>query len=125
MSLRSIRLELGRTREAPEGNPRDGYEFVAPLNRYGHLDALIWSREQDSCTVRQFRPDREERKGLLRRVGRGWRFDYQLGSYEDEDPSFCLDRHVIAPGFYVTVTDDDGVQRPFLVAAVRRLKTPA
>jgi hypothetical protein len=31
MTLRSIRLELARTAEFPEGSAERGYEFVAPL----------------------------------------------------------------------------------------------
>jgi len=125
MSLMTIRLELGRTREAPEGDPRRGYEFVAPLNRDGHLDGTAWLAEKNNCTVRNFRPGQEDRKGLLRRVGRGWRFDYQPGRKDDDEPFFRLDRHVIAPGFYVTVTEEDGVARPFRVVFVNRLQMPA
>jgi len=124
MSLMTIRLELGRTSEAPEGDPRHGYEFVAPLNRHGHLDGTAWLTEKDKCTVRNFRPGQQDRKGMLRGVGRGWRFDYEPGR-EDDEPFFKLDRHVIAPGFYVTVTEGDGVSRPFRVVAVTSLKVPA
>jgi hypothetical protein len=121
----TIRLELGRAREAPEGNPRHGYEFVAPLNRYGHLDAMVCGTEKEKCVVRSFRPGRTDRKGLLRRVGRGWRFDYHPDHKEYDEPFFKLDRNVIAPGFYVTITEDDGEQYPFRVVAVTRLKVPA
>ena len=33
MTLKKIRLELARTREFPEGNPRCGYEFTARIVR--------------------------------------------------------------------------------------------
>ena len=125
MGLMNIRLELGRDREFPEGDPRHGYEFVAPLDRNGHLDAAAWGTEKQRCTVRSFRPGQPERKGLLRRVGRGWRFDYQPLRKEDDEPFFKLDRHVVAPGFYVTITEDDGVQRPFKIVAVTPVRVPA
>ena len=41
MSLMTIRLELGRTADMPAGDSRHGYEFVAPINRDGHLDAAF------------------------------------------------------------------------------------
>ena len=118
MSLMTIRLELGRTHEAPNGDPRHGYEFVAPINRDGHLDAVEWCTQKERCGVRSFRPGQPERRGMLRHVGRGWRFDYLPGRTEDDEPFFKLDRHIIAPGLYVTVTEDDGVQRPFKIASV-------
>jgi hypothetical protein len=125
MSLMNIRLELGRVRDFPEGDPRHGYEFVAPLDRHGHLDAAAWGVEKQRCQVRSFRPGQPERKGLLRHVGRGWRFDYLPGSKEDDEPFFKLDRHVLAPGFYVTIAEDDGVQRPFKIVSVTPARVPA
>ncbi len=116
MALMNIRLELGRTRDFPNGDARHGYEFVAPLDRHGHLDATAWKVEKAKCTVRSFRPGTEQRQGMLRHVGQGWRFDYVAGT--DDEPFFKLDRHVIAPGLYLTITEDDGEQRPFKIAAV-------
>jgi len=117
----TIRLELGRTAGAPQGDAQHGYEFIAPLNRDGHLDVAEWSTMRDRCGVRSFRPGQPDRRGMLRRVGRGWRFDYLPGRTDDDQPFFKLDRHVIAPGLYVTITEEDGVDRPFRIAAV----TPA
>ena len=39
MSMKNVRLELGRTPRWPEGNPDCGYEFVAPLDETGHIAA--------------------------------------------------------------------------------------
>jgi hypothetical protein len=36
-SLMRIRLEMGRTRDFPEGDQYYSYEFIAPLDRHGHL----------------------------------------------------------------------------------------
>lgn len=118
MTLMSIRLELGRTRETPQGNPSHGYEFVAPVNAQGHLDAEEWRQEKKRCAVRSFQPGKADRQGMLRHVGRGWRFDYLPGQSEDDEPFFKLDRHVIAPGLYVTVKED-GIERPFKIVAVK------
>jgi len=119
MTLMTIRLELGRTREFPDGNPRRGYEFIAPLDRHGHLDAADWRAAKERCVVRSFRPGEELRTGKLRHVGQGWRFDYIPNSQDDDEPLFKLDRHVIAPGLYLTVKEEDGEQRPFKIVSVQ------
>lgn len=117
MTLMNIRLELGRTPGVPNGDARHGYEFVAPLDCYGHLDVLGWKADKDKCTVRSFRPDGNQRMGMLRHLGRSWRFDYAPGP-EDDEPFFRLDKHVVAAGLYLTITEEDGVQRPFKVVSV-------
>jgi hypothetical protein len=118
MSLMNIRLELGRTPGTPDGDRRHGYEFIAPLDRNGHLDAIEWTVKRDRCCVRCFRPLRADRKGMLRHVSRGWRFDYVPDRTDDDEPIFRLDRHIIAPGLYVNITEEDGMQRPFRIATV-------
>ena len=123
MSLMTVRLELGRTRDVPEGDRRHGYEFIAPLDRYGHLDAGEWTTEKEQCGVRCFRPFQPDRQGMLRHVGRGWKFDYVPGRLDDDEPVFRLDRHIIAPGLYISITEEDGVQRPFKIAAVTPVKS--
>lgn len=125
MSLMTIRLELGRTADAPRGDAQHGYEFVAPLNSDGHLDAAEWTANKDRCGVRSFRPGQSERRGMLRHVGRGWRFDYIPGRTDDDEPLFKLDRHVIAPGLYVTITEEDGVGRPFRIVNVTPVRAAA
>jgi hypothetical protein len=125
MSLMTIRLELGRTSSAPKGDPQHGYEFVAPINRDGHLDAAEWAAKKARCGVRAFRPGQADRRGMLRLVGRGWRFDYLPGRTDDDEPFFRLDRHIIAPGLYVTITEDDGIERPFKIVAVTPMRLAA
>lgn len=116
--LNRIRLELARTDGFPEGSARHGYEFVAPLTADGHLDAAAWHRVKDACTVTRFWDDEPDEHGRLRHVGSGWRFDYRAGDDEDDEPLFKLDRHVLAPGQYVSVTEHDHVLRPFRVVSV-------
>lgn len=125
MTLMRIRLELGRTAGEPVGDPGHGYEFIAPLTQEGHLDAAEWEKQKSHCGVRAFRPGAPDRHGILRRVGRGWRFDYDPREKGDDEPFFRLDRHVIAAGLYVTVTEEDGRQRPFRIASVMPLPVPA
>jgi hypothetical protein len=118
MTLMTIRLEMGRTEEYPEGNPELGYEFVVPLNPKGQIDADAWRHLKEKCWVRQIENGFVVQKGLVKHVGHGWRFDYQAGTRADDEPFFKLDRHVLAPGHYVSITEPDKVQRPFKVVSV-------
>ena len=118
MGLKRIRIELARTPDFPDGSPKYGYEFIAPLTQDNHIDADAWKKVRDHCGVLRFwGTDRPER-GLLRHVGNGWRFDYDPRDDTDDERVFKLDRHSLAPGDYVSVTEHDGVQRPFRVVSV-------
>ena len=54
MSLKKIRLELARTPGFPEGSGRHGYEFTAPLDAKGNLDAAGWAKAKEACSVLRF-----------------------------------------------------------------------
>ena len=63
MPLMKIRLELGRTPDHPQGDPRHGYEFVAPLDGQGYLDPVEWKAQKDRCAVHRFHPHQAEYRG--------------------------------------------------------------
>lgn len=117
MPLKVIRLELARTPEFPQGSSSHGYEFVAPLDAGGFIDADEWKKFREQCTVRRFWGGEEE-TGRLRHVGRGWRFDYDEADDDDDEPFFRLEVHRLMPDNYVTIREHDGVERPFRVASV-------
>jgi hypothetical protein len=119
--MKTIRLELARTPEYPTGNPNHGYEFVAPLDDSGHIDAEAWRRQRGSCTVRRFEPGKNEELGhLIHTKGRRWAFHYDTDSeFAEDEPGFRFDSHVFRPGEYVSITEHDGVTRPFKVVWVR------
>ena len=125
MSLVKIRLELGRTPDNPQGDPRHGYEFVAPLDTSGYLDPVEWKAQKDRCAVYRFHPHDPEYRGSLRHNGRGWLFDYLPGRSADNEAIFRLDRHLIEKGLYLTITEEDGVARPFKIVEVRPLPEAA
>lgn len=117
MSLKKIRLELARTPEFPEGSAACGYELIAPLDAKGHLDPKGWTGDKARCTVRRFwdkAPDEHGR--LTHHRGDVWSFSYGAG--EGDEPIFRLDRHLFTVGEYVSVTEHDGVVRPFKVVDV-------
>jgi hypothetical protein len=118
MNLNFIRLELARTPEFPQGSPDHRYEFVAPLTKDAHIDATAWKEVKDRCEVTRVWGAEEPQIGLLRHVGKGWRFDYDKTNDTDDEPFFKLDRHALTLGTYVSITEHDGVQRPFKVVSV-------
>jgi hypothetical protein len=125
MSLSKIRLELARTREAPEGDPRCGYEFIAPLDDAGRFDEATWRQHKSACTVRRFWPNADDERGMLVHTrSHRWVFSYAPGD-DDDEPLFKFDRHLFKVGEYVSVTEHDGITRPFRITAVSALRTPA
>jgi hypothetical protein len=118
MSLKTIRLELARTKEFPSGSALHGYEFTAPLDGNGQLDPAGWRQFKEACTVRRYWGDSEEEHGtLIHRKDGKWAFSYSPGDTDDE-PIFRFDRHVFVKGEYVAITEHDGITRPFRVASV-------
>ena len=119
MRLPTIRLELARGPGLPEGNPRHGYEFKAPLDGNGHIDPASWRRNKAFCTVRRFAPDSDDEWGhLVHSGGHSWRFHYDIGPESDDESGYRFDQHVFKPGEYVSIREHDGVTRTFKVAAV-------
>jgi hypothetical protein len=119
MSLKTIRLELARSKEFPDGNGDYGYTLRAPLLADGHLDVDAWRTKRDLCTVRRFWNGKEEERGLLiHTAGRRWAFSYVPGDDADDEPIFRLDSHVFRPGEYLSITEHDGIERTFRVASV-------
>jgi hypothetical protein len=119
MPLKQIRLELARTKEFPEGSKKHGYEFVAPLDKDGHLDMSEWKKFGQACIVHRFWDREDDQHGTLVHTQRGgWAFSYEPGDADDE-PIFKFDRHTFKEGEYVGITEHDGVTRPFKVVWLR------
>jgi hypothetical protein len=121
MRLSRVRLELARSKEHPDGDPHFGYEFVAPLDAGGHLDAKGWHEVKGACMVRHFAPGSDDETGHLVHHGKGWIFDYDNDDTADDEPVFKLDKHTIKQGEYLSVTEHDGITRTFKIATVRPL----
>ena len=119
MTLRTIRLELARNPEFPEGSARHGYEFVAPLDKDGHFDAAEWKAHRDQCRVTRFWANQDDESGrLIHLPGGRWAFSYDPRTDADDEPIFRFDRHTFKTGEYVSITEHDGVQRTFIVVSV-------
>jgi hypothetical protein len=107
--LAKIRLELARTHDHPQGSRDIGYEFTAPLDAQGRIDADAWHKARDRCRVRRFRPGEADDIGhLIRKPGGSWAFHYDIDSDEEDDESgYRFGDHVFRAGEYVSVREDD------------------
>lgn len=118
--LRHIRLE-------PAPGPHEAatsvvYDFVAPLDAEGMIDASAWKESRALCFVHRIE-DGDVRHGQLvhRPGGAGgatWAFVYDPARGE-EDAGFRFDAHAFAPGAYVSIRDVDGEAHTYRIAAVK------
>lgn len=102
-NFRHVRLLLAREKGHPDGDSREGYDLLVPLDGDGRLDAREWKTHQASCRVRRFGESGDARIGRLRRKPRGqWYFDYEEGDSDDEI-GFRLGEERFSAGEYVSI----------------------
>lgn len=120
--LKTIRLNLARTKEFPHGSDRHGYRFTAPLDGEGHLDAAGWKKHRDQCRVVRFWAGEEDDIGhLVHRPGGSWAFTYDIDGDEGDEAGFKLSSHLLVPGEYISIRDDDGELHTFVVVTVENV----
>lgn len=119
MSWKVIRLELARHEEWPNGNPNCGYEFQAPLDASGHIDADAWRERKNDATVRRFWEREDDQKGhLIHTRHRTWAFSYVAGE-EDDTPFFRFESKAFVAGEYLSITEHDGNDYTFKVISIQ------
>jgi hypothetical protein len=118
LGLKSVRLNLARTKEYPDGSARHGYRFTAPLDADGHLDPEGWKKLRDKCRVVRFWGGEEEDIGHLVHHGTSWGFHYDLSGDEGDEFGYRLGSHRFVPGEYVSIRDEDGDLHTFAVVTV-------
>jgi hypothetical protein len=121
MSLKKIRLELARDEDFPAGSADHGYEFVAPLNEDGRIDAGEWQEKRNKCRVVRFWGTAEREHGqLVRKRGGAWAFHYQeSGDIDvDDETGYRFADHAFRRGEYVSIREDDEEMRTFHVVQV-------
>ncbi len=126
MSLKRITLHLARSKEFPGGSAAHGYEFVAPLDSSGHLDAEGWKKAKAECRVRRFWGDEELDLGHLvhrggANKGGSWAFTYDIAGDEDDEAGYRFGAHSFNIGDYVSIRDDDEVLHTFVVQMVEAI----
>lgn len=114
--LRTVRLELARCHDFPEGSSERGYEFHVPLTELGRLDLDGFHRHRAETTFRRFW-NGEEEHGHIRHDHRGWSLAFGRGGEAAETP-FTGDQHRFTPGEYVSIEERDGQTRTFRVVTV-------
>jgi hypothetical protein len=106
-AFRRVRLALAREPGHPEGSSGIGYEFVAPLDRDGRIEAAAWREHRALCRAVRFRPDEDEEVGhLVRRQGGSWAFRYDMLGDDDEEAGHHFGDHMFKTGEYVSVAED-------------------
>ena len=123
MTISTIRLELARDHDFPQGSSEHGYVLKAPLTDEGRLDAAEWRKNRKACEVRRFWVGEEDLVGHLHHnQGGTWIFHYDVsGDTEEDEPGYKFGDHLFKEGEYVSVLEHDGVMRTFRVTAVARL----
>jgi hypothetical protein len=118
--LRHVHLELARDQAHPYGSARHRYEFIAPLDKDGHIDAAAWRAVKERCRVRRIGEDGTSEVGhVVHKRGGSWAFHYDIhGDPSHDEAGFRFDSHNFAPGEYVSIKEQDGVLKTFLVKAV-------
>jgi hypothetical protein len=111
-AFKRIRLHLARSKEFPNGSLRHGYEFVAPLDAHGHIDATQWRTHRPACTVTRFWNGEDVQTGQVVHKPGGqehtrWVFDYDFNRIDDDEAGYRFGTHTFAPGEYVTISDQD------------------
>ena len=122
-NFKRIRLNLARSREFPQGSPRHGYEFVAPLNADGHIDEAQWKKDRAHCRVRRFWEGEDDEIGFLVHRPGGpehglWVFDYDDTAEDDDESGYRFGAHVFRPGEYVSIRGEDAEMHTFQVVSV-------
>ncbi len=117
--LKKIRLNLARTKEHPAGSAHHGYEFFAPLDAEGRIDAETWKKLREKCRVRRFWGGEVEDIGhLVHRPGGSWAFRYDIAGDEDDEAGYRFGAHPFKVGEYVSIKDEDGDLNTFTVVTV-------
>jgi hypothetical protein len=120
MNWTSIRLELARTPEFPEGSASRAYLLRLPLDTDGLIDAAELHRAPERATVHRFWPNQPDLSGYVVQTPHGWAFSYEIGE-EDDETVFHLESHPLRAGEYITLTEPDGSRLPFRVAGLKQL----
>lgn len=119
--LKRVRLELARDHDHPNGSSDHGYDFIAPIDVDGHIVPDAWKLLRDRCRVKRFWDGEPDEVGhIVRKPGGSWAFHYDIHGDPDHDESgYRFDHHEFKPGQYVSLKEQDGVLRTFIVKSVR------
>jgi hypothetical protein len=116
MTWKTIRLELARTPEFPEGSAARAYVLRLPIDDNGYIERSSMKHPTESPIVRRMWPGVPDRNGVVISQRAGWAFSYEIGDADDEGV-FHLENHPIKLGEYLTITEVDSERLPFKVVS--------
>tara|TARA_R110000868_G_scaffold14669_1_gene67898 strand:+ start:18634 stop:18996 length:363 start_codon:yes stop_codon:yes gene_type:complete len=114
--MKTIRLELARNADNPEGNPGDAYDLHAALTAGGKIDFA--AGDAQLMTFTRYLPHRPAAHGQLVKTDSGaWAFSYEAGD-DDDEVIVGLENHDLSVGGYLTVVQHDRDEHVYRVVAV-------
>lgn len=116
MTWKTIRLELARTPEFPDGSAAHAYVLRLPIDDNGFIEHAAMKHLNESPVVHRIWPNEHDRTGVVISQRAGWAFSYEVGDADDEG-IFHLEHHPIKLGEYLTITEPDGERLPFKVVS--------
>ncbi len=114
MNWKSIRLELGQTREFPSGSVSRAYLVRLPLDDDDRIDASAFDRAPDRATVRRHWSAEPDQRGQIVRDGHSWHL-----RCNGETQSLDFNSRAIRLGEQVSIVGRDGSALPFRIASIR------
>jgi len=116
MTWKTIRLELARTAQYPNGSDAHAYVFRVPLDDSGFIEPAALKKAEKRPEVRRFWHGEADQKGVVIATDKGWAFSYRMGD-DDDESIFRLKDHPLKLGEYLTITETDGTELPFKVVS--------
>ncbi len=117
VSWKTIRLELARTPQFPEGSASRAYLVHLPLDEDCVIDEQARAKNPAHARVRRFWPNEPDLSGYVIRTPKGWAFSYAQGE-DDDEAVFHLENHAMRQGEYITLTEPDGSTLPFRITSI-------
>ena len=115
MNWRSIRLELGSTRDFPAGSVSRAYLIRLPLDDSDVVDRHAFVQSPSRATVRRHWSSDRDQRGHLVASGHDW----AMRCDGEPDRLLQLDGIPVRLGRQVSVVEPDGTILPFKIASVR------
>lgn len=120
MNWKSIRLELGKTHEFPNGSASRAYLMRLPLTDDGVIDETAVVQRPEQATVRRLWPSEPDLSGHIRRMDGRWACVAQRNL---ETPTVFseFDCLPLSEGAMLMLQERNGPPMPFRVAKLRAL----
>ena len=115
---KSIRLELLRSPDFPNGSASRAYMLCLPLFEDGTVDKAALNARPIRATIKRFWPNQPDVTGHIVREHDGWRFSYGP-RFETDNAIINLNCDTLCIGEFVTLTERDGNSLLFLVKSAR------